>query len=200
MSITIVSKVLDVPLVTHHGHMMAGAFRTMDPENGGREADHLLIYQDLRATPCLLRVNSACYTGDVFGDRRCDCNWQLEEALRVIAERRQGLLIYHLHHEGRGNGIVEKLRSYAAGDSGFVGRASYEVAGVSADAREYRSTVAILEDLGIECVALLTNNPGKARALTERGVVVVEVLALRSPDPDLSTYYQWKREDFGHHV
>ncbi len=136
MTIHIVTKVLDVPMTTEFGPFLAGAYRTQHPENHDIQADHMVVYRRRDATPSLLRINSACYTGDIFRDKRCDCTWQLHAALQLIAERDQGVLLYHMHHEGRANGIVEKLRSYAQADaSGRGGKEAYEALGAHPDAR-----------------------------------------------------------------
>lgn len=201
MAIRIVSKVLDVPITNHLGEFLAGAYRTEHPENKEITADHLVVYRNRDVVPSLLRVNSACYTGDIFHDRRCDCNWQLETALRVIAERDQGVLLYHMHHEGRAHGIVEKLRSYAVADAlGRSGKVAYEALGVHPDARQYQSSVLILKDLGLMDVVLMSNNPHKRAILEDSGIVVSDTIPIKSPDPGLEGFYAWKREDFGHSV
>jgi 3,4-dihydroxy 2-butanone 4-phosphate synthase/GTP cyclohydrolase II len=194
----IIDRVLGVQTVTPLGTFLAGAYQT---ENAGRRADHLLLYIGLESRPCNLRINSACYTSDIFGDQRCDCNWQLRFSLQYIVERRQGIIIYHMHHEGRANGIVNKLRSYdAAARFGIEGRRAYEGVGALADGRRYRSSVAILADLGIQEVALISNNPHKQAALEEHGIHVMKMIPAISDDPRLADYYDWKRRHFRHVV
>jgi 3,4-dihydroxy 2-butanone 4-phosphate synthase/GTP cyclohydrolase II len=201
MAVSIVDKVADVQLTTAYGDFLAGAYTTRDVTSG-RTAEHMLLYRDTSRRPCLLRINSACYTSDIFADTRCDCSWQLQESLRLIDEGDHGLLIYHLHHEGRANGLVNKLRGFGAPPrrGGPISWDAYERLGLRSDARQYVSTVAILQDLGITDVALLTNNPAKERALVGGGITVRQLRRLRSTDPAFDEYYDNKRTHLGHDV
>ncbi len=146
--ITIEDKELGQTLHNSVGTFDLGAYRTVRSSDG-HQAEHIVVYKNLARRPTLLRINSACLTGDIFGDRRCDCSWQLEKMLRLMQAESHGLLIYHLHHEGRANGSVAKLRSFGAEDRGLPGRLAYEVQGVSADSRRYQSSLLIIRDLGI---------------------------------------------------
>ena len=174
----IVDKVLHVPLQTSFGPFMAGAYITT---RKGRVAEHLLLYSHITKQPTNLRINSACFTSDIFGEISCDCNWQLQFSLNYIASKDQGLLIYHLHHEGRARGVVDKLRGWNTLDR-------LRSDSDATDAREYRSTVAILRDLGILNVNLLSNSPQKYEALTGAGIEISNRISVISDDPALRTY------------
>lgn len=192
----ILEKVNGIELTNNYGRFLAGAYKT---RVGDQIAEHLILYQDLAVTPCLLRINSACFTGDLFGCGRCDCNWQMEFALNMIASSGQGLLIYHLHHEGRGNGLINKLRSHSCSDSQKLDSPdAYEHLGLPADRRQYGSSVTILRDLSITSVRLITNNPAKALILTENGIKVESTVPVIAPNPDLMHYYRWKHNKLGH--
>lgn len=198
MTIRIIEKILDIPLQNEHGVFFSGAYRT---ESNGRQAEHLLLYQKLATQPLMLRINSACYTGDIFGCRRCDCHWQLQYAMQYVAAAGNGLILYHMHHEGRANGLIEKLRSHGAADHhGLKGGAAYTHLGYPADSRTYNSSLVILRDLGVASVRLITNNPEKREILERGGIHVANVIRVVSPDPALGDFYRWKREDFGHDV
>lgn len=124
-------------------------------------------------THVLVRVHSECFTGDVLGSRRCDCGEQLNAALYEIANHGQGVLVY-LRQEGRGIGLLDKLRAYNLQDEGYDTVDANLQLGHQADERDYSVAAEILEDLGVRSVRLLTNNPIKIERLRELGVDVVE--------------------------
>ncbi len=123
------------------------------------------------AADVLVRVHSECFTGDVLGSRRCDCGEQLHLAMHLIAAAGQGVIIY-LRQEGRGIGLLDKLRAYNLQDEGYDTVDANLILGHQADARDYTVAARILEDLGIRSVRLLTNNPDKIEALQRLGVAV----------------------------
>ena len=150
------------------------------------------------AADCPVRVHSECHTGDIFGSLRCDCREQLEESLRYIAARDCGAVIY-LRQEGRGIGLLNKIRAYHLQDQGLDTVAANERLGFPADARDYRVAARIIELLGIVSVRLLTNNPAKIAGLQREGIAVtgripVVVPANRVNGPYLAT----KRSRLGH--
>jgi 3,4-dihydroxy 2-butanone 4-phosphate synthase/GTP cyclohydrolase II len=147
----------------------------------------------------LARVHSECLTGDVFGSHRCDCGPQLDEALSRIVEEGRGVVIYLRGHEGRGIGLVEKLRAYALQDAGRDTVEANLDLGLPADARHYGAATQILRDLGVHSVRLLTNNPDKTISLEEYGVPVAARVPLtpRPNDHNLA-YLQTKRDRMGH--
>lgn len=122
-------------------------------------------------TDCPVRVHSECHTGDIFGSLRCDCREQLEESLRYLGLRDYGALIY-LRQEGRGIGLLNKIRAYELQDDGLDTVAANEKLGFPADARDYRIAARIIELLGIRSVRILTNNPAKIVGLQEEGIKV----------------------------
>ena len=132
-----------------------------------------LVLGELSASATLLRIHSQCLTGDVLGSLRCDCGDQLEMAMRAIAREGRGLLIYE-HQEGRGIGLMSKLQAYALQDEGLDTIGANHALGFSGDCCDFSLPVAILHDLGIRKVRLLSNNPQKYLALVNGEIEVVE--------------------------
>ncbi len=159
-----------------------------------------LVRGDLAADAApVVRIHSECLTGEVFGSLRCDCRVQLEIALRRIADEGRGVLIYLRGHEGRGIGLVNKIRAYALQDLGRDTVCANSDLGLPVDAREYGIAVQILRDLGVSRVRLMTNNPDKIHALEAAGVIVTErVSATSTPTADNRTYLLTKEAKLGH--
>src|ERR1700757_604016 len=144
-----------------------------DVLNGGRiETALAMVMGDLTEGAPLLRVHSQCLTGEVLGSLRCDCRDQLEMALQTIADEGRGLVIYE-YQEGRGIGLMAKLEAYELQDVGLDTVEANHALGFKADCRDFRLPAAILRDLGIRRVRLLSNNPHKASALAANGLEVV---------------------------
>jgi GTP cyclohydrolase II len=151
-----------------------------------------------RTTAPLLRIHSQCFTGDVLRSLRCDCGDQLELAMRTIAAEGCGVLIYE-HQEGRGIGLMAKLQAYALQDNGLDTIAANHVLGFEADCRDFSLPIAILNDLEIRRVRLLSNNPHKLRALVHAGIEVAEQIPCEiKPNPHTLTYLRIKKERMGH--
>ena len=149
--------------------------------------------------PTLLRVHSECLTGDVFGSQRCDCQAQLEKAMELIAAEGNGVVLYIKHHEGRGIGLVEKLRAYSLQDSGMDTVEANEALGHPADRREYGIGSQILFDLGVRKMRILTNNMRKYHGVEGFGLEVVEqVPIVIEPNPHNERYLRTKKEKLGH--
>lgn len=149
-------------------------------------------------TPLLVRIHSQCLTGDVFHSLRCDCRAQLEMALEQIAAEGRGMLIYE-HKEGRGIGLLNKLRAYQLQDQGADTVEANERLGFEADLRNYRLPAEILLYFGVRQVRLLSNNPKKIHALERAGVKVAERLACEAPLLDSrKAYLRTKKEKMGH--
>jgi 3,4-dihydroxy 2-butanone 4-phosphate synthase/GTP cyclohydrolase II len=163
-------------------------------------AEHVALISPLghRGPAPLVRLHSECLTGDVFGSRRCDCGPQLERSLaRVAAEG--GVVVYLRGHEGRGVGLLNKLQAYELQDQGFDTVDAQIELGLPVDAREYAAGAAILADLGVSAVRLLTNNPMKVNAMREFGIEVAAVERLSiSPLQDNRAYLRTKRDRLGH--
>lgn len=145
----------------------------------------------------LLRLHSACMTGDLFGSQRCDCQAQMHAAMRTIAAEGHGMLLY-LPQEGRGIGLAGKLQAYRLQEQGYDTVEANEHLGYPADARTYNSAVEILHDLGVTSARLLTNNPTKIEALRTRGISVERVALETAPTGTNRFYLQTKRQRFGH--
>jgi 3,4-dihydroxy 2-butanone 4-phosphate synthase / GTP cyclohydrolase II len=147
----------------------------------------------------LVRVHSECLTGDVFGSRRCDCGQQLEAAMQAVVARGRGVVVYLRGHEGRGIGLLHKLRAYTLQDRGLdTVEANLEL-GLPADARDYAVGASILADLGIHSVELITNNPEKQVALDAHGIVVSRRIAVPVEiHADNRRYLKTKRDRMGH--
>jgi GTP cyclohydrolase II len=147
----------------------------------------------------LVRVHSGCVTGDVFHSLRCDCYAQLQKALERIINSEKGVIIYLPYHEGRGIGLVAKIKAYAEQDRGLDTVDANLSIGAPVDAREYELAAKILKDLGFTEIRLLTNNPLKVAALQDQGIKVVEqVQHATSPSHHNARYLATKRERMAH--
>jgi GTP cyclohydrolase II len=148
----------------------------------------------------LLRLHSQCFTAEVLGSLRCDCRDQLEIAMQTIAEEGCGVVIYE-YQEGRGIGLMAKLQAYELQDLGLDTVEANLALGFKAECRDFSLSAAIVRDLGIKRVRLLSNNPRKAVALTENGVEVAAVLNCEAaPNPYSFTYLLTKKERMGHRL
>jgi GTP cyclohydrolase II len=146
----------------------------------------------------LLRIHSQCFTGEVLKSLRCDCGEQFDLAMRMISGEGCGILIYE-HQEGRGIGLMAKLQAYVLQDEGLDTIAANHALGFAADYRDYSLPVAILNDLGIRRVRLLSNNPEKLSALVNAGIEVVEQIPCEiEPSPHALAYLRIKKERMGH--
>jgi 3,4-dihydroxy 2-butanone 4-phosphate synthase/GTP cyclohydrolase II len=191
-----VERVIETRLPTEHGVFTAIGYRSI-PD--GRE-HVVLVLGDIAASPDpLVRVHSECLTGDVFGSLRCDCGPQLQAALASVAAAGRGAVLYLRGHEGRGIGLLHKLRAYRLQDNGSDTVDANLELGLPADGRDYGIGAAILADLGVHGVRLLTNNPAKQTGLEAHGLRVSE----RVPMPvhatqENLTYLTTKRDRMGH--
>src|SRR5579883_2524425 len=180
-----------------------GNFRIYGFEGAGagsqaEEAVVLKMGQLEGAPPPLVGIHSYCLTGDVFHSLRCDCRAQLELALEAIAKERRGLLIYE-HQEGRGIGLLNKLRAYQLQDRGADTVEANEQLGFQADLRGYELPARILQYFGLTAVRLMSNNPEKIQALERAGVRVAErVPCLVTPVQPARDYLRTKKEKLGH--
>ncbi len=157
-----------------------------------------LVMGDIHTTPPLVRIHSQCLTGDVFGSLRCDCRLQLELALKKIAAEGAGILLYE-QQEGRGIGLMAKLKAYELQDQGRDTVEANEDLGFAADCRGYELPAEALKLLGVKRVRLMTNNPEKVAALESAGITVTErVSAEVEPQESFAGYLKTKQEKMGH--
>ena len=172
------------------------AFR---PPDGGREHLAIIIGNFDPKSDCLIRIHSECFTGDLLGSLRCDCGDQLRGAVSEINKSGGGLLLY-MAQEGRGIGLVNKLRAYELQDKGFDTIDANEQLGFDPDERIYQPAAEILEQLGVSSVRLLTNNPQKIDALVEKGIAVVERVPHAFPSNQYSERYLETKQTKGGHL
>ncbi len=150
------------------------------------------------AIDCPVRVHSQCHTGDVWGSLRCDCRDQLEASIRYISEQSIGAVVY-LKQEGRGIGLLNKIKAYQLQDLGLDTVEANEFLGFPAEARDYSAAARIIEQLGIESVALLTNNPEKMTGLRAHGIEVTRRIPVQTNWNEHNNFYmETKREKMGH--
>jgi 3,4-dihydroxy 2-butanone 4-phosphate synthase/GTP cyclohydrolase II len=193
-----VQRVADTVLPTRHGFFRALGYRDLVTGEG-----HLaLVAGDPPASGALVRVHSQCLTGDALGSLRCDCGPQLQASLdAVAAEAEGGVVVYLSGHEGRGIGLLAKLTAYGLQDGGLDTVAANIEQGLPADAREYGAAAAVLRDLGLDDVRLLTNNPSKVEGLTRHQIRVADRAPLIVGHGEHNrAYLQAKRELMGHQL
>ncbi|TMM37259.1 MAG: bifunctional 3,4-dihydroxy-2-butanone-4-phosphate synthase/GTP cyclohydrolase II [Actinobacteria bacterium] len=192
----LVEQVAQARLPTEFGLFRAFGYRAR-PDGAEQIA---LVYGDLGdGADVLVRVHSECLTGDAFGSLRCDCGPQLRAALRRVATEGRGVVLYIRGHEGRGIGLLEKLRAYELQDTGVDTVDANLRLGLPADARDYGTGAQILYDLGVRTMRLLTNNPAKRAGLEGYGLRVVGRVPLPSrPHPENVRYLRTKRDRMGH--
>ncbi|MCW3066196.1 MAG: 3,4-dihydroxy-2-butanone 4-phosphate synthase [Solirubrobacterales bacterium] len=191
----LVERVVETTLPTRFGDFRAVGYRELD---GGAQHVALVKGDVAAASDVLVRVHSACLTGDVFGSERCDCGGQLDEAMQRIADAGRGVLLY-LAQEGRGIGLLNKLRAYGLQDEGLDTVDANLELGLPVDLRDYGIGAQILVDLGLSSVRLLTNNPKKIVGLEGYGLVVVDQVPIDQPPGEHNlAYLQTKARRLGH--
>ena len=199
-----VRKVADADFPTRWGHFRILGFEGLsEPGNGKlKRVDNAvaLTMGDLHAAPPVVRIHSQCLTGDVFHSLRCDCHDQLHLAMGLIASEGAGILLYE-EQEGRGIGLMAKLRAYELQDQGRDTIEANLELGFRVDYRQFELPAEILKALNIPAVRLITNNPEKVAALEDAGVRVVERVSAAIPsEPTFERYLETKREKLGHLV
>lgn len=192
---SLVQREVEVRMPTEYGE-----FRMIGYTNAVDQAEHvaLVMGEPDAERPCMVRVHSECLTGDVFASRRCDCGSQLHAAMRQVADEGEGVILY-LRQEGRGIGLLNKLKAYNLQDAGHDTVSANEKLGFKPDLRDYGIGAQILRDLGLRKLKLLTNNPKKIIALDGYGLEVSErVQLIGAPHADNIAYLTTKREKMGH--
>ena len=190
-----VERVAEAKLPTEIGEFRLIGYRSLTSEE---EFVVLARGEFAPNEPTLTRIHSQCLTGDVFGSTKCDCGQQLHTTMRMIADAGRGAIIYQ-QQEGRGIGIINKIRAYALQDRGADTIQANEQLGFAADLRQYEQCGEILTDLGMKRVRLISNNPAKIQALTNCGLEIVERVPLEIKFyRSLARYLKTKREEMGH--
>ncbi len=177
-----------------------GEFRIIGYQNDVDRAEHVaLVYGDVAGhKEILVRMHSKCLTGDVFGSQRCDCGPQLQRAMELVAKEGRGVIVY-LDQEGRGIGLLNKLRAYALQDAGADTVQANERLGFAPDLRNYGIGAQILRDLGLSSIRVMTNNPRKLVGLEGYGLQIVErVPLIADPNSENQSYLKVKRDKLGH--
>jgi 3,4-dihydroxy 2-butanone 4-phosphate synthase/GTP cyclohydrolase II len=190
-----VERVAVANLPTRVGQFKIAGYRSLTSDE-----DYVVLFKgEMRPEiPTLVRIHSQCLTGDVFGSTKCDCGRQLERAMEMIEVEGRGAIVYQ-HQEGRGIGILNKIRAYALQDEGADTVEANERLGLAVDAREYRQCAEVLFDLGLCHVRVMSNNPLKLQALEEAGLVIIERVSIEvEPEEAARHYLNTKKHKMGH--
>ncbi len=190
-----VERVAEAKLPTEWGEFQIAGYRSLTSSE-----EYVVLFKgELRPNvPTLVRIHSQCLTGDVFGSSKCDCGPQLHRTLQMIQEEGRGAVVYQ-QQEGRGIGILNKIRAYALQDAGADTVEANERLDLPVDARDYRQCAEVLFDLGLCKVKVISNNPGKLRALEEAGLEIVERVSIEvEASESAARYMRTKKEKMGH--
>jgi len=190
-----VERVAVADLPTEWGDFQIAGYRSLISDE---ESVVLFKGEMQRDVPTLVRIHSQCLTGDVFGSIKCDCGEQLHQTMQMIEREGRGAIVYQ-QQEGRGIGILNKIRAYALQDQGADTVEANERLGLAVDLREYRQCAEILFDLGLCKVRVISNNPLKLRALEEAGLKIVERVSIEVDSTENAAgYLRTKKEKLGH--
>ena len=190
-----VERVAVADLPTQFGDFRIAGYRSLVSDE-----EFVALYKGemSRDVPTLVRIHSQCLTGDVFGSTKCDCGAQLHRTMQMIQEEGRGAIVYQ-QQEGRGIGIINKIRAYALQDEGADTVEANEQLGLAVDLREYRQCAEVLFDLGLCKVRVLSNNPLKLRALEEAGLQIVERVSIEVKSHETAAkYLHTKKDKLGH--
>src|SRR5712672_2665348 len=190
-----VERVAEAKLPTEWGDFQIAGYRSLTSAE-----EFVVLYKgEMRPdVSTLVRIHSQCLTGDVFGSKKCDCGEQLHRTMQMIDEEGRGAIVYQ-QQEGRGIGILNKIRAYALQDQGADTVEANERLGLAVDLREYRQCAEVLFDLGLCKVRVISNNPGKLQALKEAGLEIVERVSIEvESSAPAERYLRTKKEKMGH--
>ena len=188
-----IQKKAEAKLPTHWGDFSVIAY-----EDEAKDEEHLLLYMGNLENDSLLRIHSQCLTGDTLYSLKCDCGSQLAMALETIASEGKGMIIY-MAQEGRGIGLVNKIRAYELQDQGMDTVEANEALGFAADERDYSYCKEILSSVGVSSVKLMTNNPAKIKGLEDVGIEVSERISIEiEPNEHNEDYLKIKAKFMGH--
>ena len=190
-----VERVAVADLPTQFGEFKIAGYRSLISDE---EFVVLFKGEMVREVPTLVRIHSQCLTGDVFRSTKCDCGEQLHQTLRMIQTEGRGAVVYQ-QQEGRGIGIINKIRAYSLQDSGADTVEANEQIGLAVDLREYRQCAEVLYELGLCQVRVISNNPLKLQALEEAGLKIIERISIEvEPTEKAADYLRTKKEKMGH--
>jgi 3,4-dihydroxy 2-butanone 4-phosphate synthase/GTP cyclohydrolase II len=190
-----VEKVAEANLPTEFGEFRIAGYKSLISDE-----EFVAVFKGkiTEEVPVLVRIHSQCLTGDVFHSLKCDCGKQLRWAMSRIASEGKGIIVYQ-HQEGRGIGIINKIRAYALQDKGFDTIEANLMLGFDVDLRRYDQCVEIIKDLGAKKVKVMSNNPQKISAMVEGGLEIVERIPIEfKPSKDSVNYLKVKKLQMGH--
>jgi 3,4-dihydroxy 2-butanone 4-phosphate synthase/GTP cyclohydrolase II len=194
---SLISRVVEVDMPTEHGHFKLVAYQQTNTQE-----THLALVKGSwdKHEPVLVRVHSSCVTGDIFGSCRCDCGSQLHHAMKMVDREGKGVVLY-MKQEGRGIGLINKLKAYKLQESGMDTVEANLSLGFDMDERDYGVGAQILRDLGLTKIRLMTNNPKKRVGLMGYGLEIVDNVAIEMvPNPHNEQYLKTKRDKLGHSI
>lgn len=194
---SLISKEIEVDMPTEHGHFKLVAYQQTNSNE-----THLALVKGTweKDEPVLVRVHSSCVTGDIFGSCRCDCGSQLHHAMEMVEREGKGVVLY-MKQEGRGIGLLNKLRAYKLQEEGLDTVEANIQLGFDMDERDYGVGAQILRDLGITKIRLMTNNPKKRVGLMGYGLEIIDNVSIEiAPNPHNETYLKTKRDKLGHTI
>jgi 3,4-dihydroxy 2-butanone 4-phosphate synthase / GTP cyclohydrolase II len=197
----IIDEVLSIPINLRKGLFFISAFRIKcGTQTTECSSLHLGEISEDQPNGVLVRIHSGCLTGDVFGSDSCDCGWQLEHALDTILTESRGVLVYLPAHEGRGNGLFDKVRSFRLMNQGLSSAAAFRELGVPIDGRDYTPAMLILRRLGLQKLRLITNNPAKLESANRYGFEVIARVpsVVSTVNSTLLKHMQSKKRELGH--
>ncbi len=194
---SLIEKVINVNMPTHHGGFELTAYKQI---NGGEIHMALTKGNWNKDEPVMVRVHSSCVTGDIFGSYRCDCGEQLHGAMEMVEREGKGVVLY-MNQEGRGIGLINKLKAYKLQEEGYDTVDANTKLGFDMDHRDYGIGAQILRDLGITKIRLISNNPKKRAGLIGYGLEIVESIPIEyAPNPHNEHYLKTKRDRMGHNI